>query len=134
MNNPVKQHTPPQNDKITLSEKAIAYAQQQLNKNPGKKGYRLSVKETGCSGLMYVVTLEDQSKADDITFEITSSLTLFVDKQSYPYLRGSHIDLKKQGLNHVFTYQNPNAQGECGCGESFTIKPEKKTGEPNEAP
>ncbi|MFI1398152.1 HesB/IscA family protein [Streptomyces sp. NPDC020681] len=42
-----------------------------------------------------------------------------VDKLSGPFLDGAEIDyadtLQKQG----FTIDNPNAQGTCGCGDSF---------------
>ncbi|MCH1488225.1 MAG: iron-sulfur cluster assembly protein IscA, partial [Pseudomonadales bacterium] len=27
----------------------------------------------------------------------------------------------KEGLNEGFEFKNPNAAGECGCGESFTV-------------
>ena len=26
-----------------------------------------------------------------------------------------------EGLNQVFKFKNPNATGECGCGESFSV-------------
>jgi iron-sulfur cluster assembly protein len=31
------------------------------------------------------------------------------------------MDWVKQGLNEGFEFNNPNANGECGCGESFTV-------------
>ena len=33
----------------------------------------------------------------------------------------SEIDFQRQGLNASFEFRNPNATGECGCGESFTV-------------
>ncbi|MCG8369557.1 MAG: iron-sulfur cluster assembly accessory protein, partial [Proteobacteria bacterium] len=26
-----------------------------------------------------------------------------------------------EGLNESFVFRNPNATGECGCGESFAV-------------
>ncbi|MGB1220215.1 MAG: iron-sulfur cluster assembly accessory protein, partial [Alcanivoracaceae bacterium] len=26
-----------------------------------------------------------------------------------------------EGVNSFFKFRNPNATGECGCGESFTV-------------
>jgi iron-sulfur cluster assembly protein len=31
------------------------------------------------------------------------------------------VDFVRQGLNESFRFENPNARGECGCGESFTV-------------
>jgi polysaccharide pyruvyl transferase WcaK-like protein len=31
--------------------------------------------------------------------------------------------LQREGLNAQFVFRNPNATGECGCGESFTVAP-----------
>ena len=36
---------------------------------------------------------------------------------------GTEIDFQRQGLNATFVFRNPNATGECGCGESFTVAP-----------
>jgi iron-sulfur cluster assembly protein len=37
------------------------------------------------------------------------------------YLDGTHLDFAKEGLNEGFLFTNPNANGECGCGESFNV-------------
>ena len=31
------------------------------------------------------------------------------------------VDYRRQGLNAQFVFENPNATGACGCGESFTV-------------
>ena len=31
------------------------------------------------------------------------------------------IDFIDEGFNQVFRFKNPNATGECGCGESFSV-------------
>ena len=45
---------------------------------------------------------------------------IFVDADSLPLVDGTEIDFGKQGLSEAFTFRNPNAAAECGCGESFT--------------
>ena len=35
------------------------------------------------------------------------------------------IDFGKHGLSETFTFSNPNATAECGCGESFTTDADK---------
>ncbi|MEO1582771.1 MAG: iron-sulfur cluster assembly protein IscA, partial [Pseudomonadota bacterium] len=38
-----------------------------------------------------------------------------------PLLDGTQVDFVKDGLNEMFRFSNPNAAGECGCGESFNV-------------
>jgi iron-sulfur cluster assembly protein len=40
-----------------------------------------------------------------------------------PFVDGTEIDFQREGLNAQFVFRNPNATGECGCGESFTVAP-----------
>ena len=44
-----------------------------------------------------------------------------VDSKSLVYLDGTQLDFAKEGLNEGFKFTNPNAEGECGCGESFNV-------------
>ena len=37
-------------------------------------------------------------------------------------LNGLVIDYVTEGVNSLFKFRNPNATGECGCGESFTVE------------
>jgi iron-sulfur cluster assembly protein len=45
-----------------------------------------------------------------------------VDATSLPFLDGSLVDFVKEGLNESFIFDNPNAESQCGCGESFNLK------------
>ena len=51
----------------------------------------------------------------------TPSGTLFVDGGSLLYLIGSVMDWVEDDFTAGFVFNNPNAKGSCGCGESFTI-------------
>jgi len=81
---------------------------------------RLGVRKTGCSGWAYEVSIAAEVNDDDQVFE-DKGVKVVVDNESLPYLQGSRIDFTTQGLNRTFTFDNPNATDECGCGESFTI-------------
>ena len=39
-----------------------------------------------------------------------------------PMLDGLVVDFRKEGLNELFKFDNPNAEALCGCGESFALK------------
>ena len=91
-----------------------------LAQAPSAAGVRFGVKRTGCSGFAYVVDLAKQVGADDQAFEI-DGVPVIVDAKSLPLVEGTEIDFQRQGLNASFVFRNPNATGECGCGESFTV-------------
>ena len=89
--------------------------------NRGKGlGLRLGIKTTGCSGLAYVLEFVDDLNDDDEMFEI-DNVNIIVDTKSLVYLDGTQLDFVKEGLNEGFQFTNPNAKGECGCGESFNV-------------
>lgn len=83
-------------------------------------GLRLAVKTSGCSGLAYVMEFVDVLQEGDQLIEV-DNIPLIVDQKSLVYLQGTELDFVKEGLNEGFTFNNPNAKGECGCGESFTV-------------
>lgn len=89
--------------------------------NRGKGiGLRVGVKTTGCSGLAYVLEFVDDLNEDDQVFE-QDDLKVIVDGKSLVYIDGTELDFVKEGLNEGFQFRNPNVNGECGCGESFTV-------------
>lgn len=104
---------------ITLSTAAAERVHHFVAERPEGLGLRFGVKRTGCSGWGYVTDLATTQAADDTVFE-DQGVRIFVDAQSLELVDGTHIDFQRQGINHVFTFANPRAAAECGCGESFT--------------
>ena len=62
----------------------------------------------------------DELNEDDQVFD-HDDLKLIVDGKSLVYIDGTQLDFVKEGLNEGFQFNNPNVNGECGCGESFTV-------------
>jgi iron-sulfur cluster assembly protein len=83
-------------------------------------GVRLSTPKRGCSGLSYSIDYVTDPKAGDEAIP-TPAGTLYVDGASLLYLIGSVMDWQEDDFTAGFTFQNPNAKGSCGCGESFTV-------------
>lgn len=50
-----------------------------------------------------------------------SDIRLFVDPMATLYIAGTVMDWEETELSSEFTFTNPNAKGECGCGESFNV-------------
>ncbi|MEO5938966.1 MAG: iron-sulfur cluster assembly accessory protein [Sphingomonas sp.] len=86
----------------------------------GAIGVKLSTPKRGCSGLAYSVDYVTEAKPFDEQIE-TPGGTLYVDGGSILYLVGSTMDWVEDDFAAGFVFQNPNAKGECGCGESFTV-------------
>lgn len=105
---------------ITLTEPAAKHVANFL-KNRGKGlGLRLGVKTSGCSGMAYVLEFVDVLNDDDEMFT-NYGVNIIVDKKSLLYIDGTELDFVKEGLNEGFEFNNPNIDGECGCGESFSV-------------
>lgn len=86
----------------------------------GAIGVKLSTPRKGCSGLAYSVDYVTEARAFDEKIE-TPGGTLYVDGGSILYLIGSTMDWVEDDFTAGFVFQNPNATGSCGCGESFTV-------------
>ncbi|MEM1175969.1 MAG: iron-sulfur cluster assembly accessory protein [Pseudomonadota bacterium] len=105
---------------ISLTDNAADRVRGYLNSRENAIGLRLGVSVTGCSGYSYVVDLTDEMKESDVVFE-DKGIKVLVDAEALPLVEGTEVDFIKDGLNEMFRFTNPNAAGECGCGESFTV-------------
>ena len=80
--------------------------------NPGRR--------RGCSGYSYRMGFDktwNEDKDEVIDFD---GLKVFIDRASMLQVGGSEIDYI-DGLHGAgFKFNNPNATGTCGCGESFS--------------
>ena len=83
-------------------------------------GVKLSTPRRGCSGLAYSVDYVTEAQPFDERIETPGGL-FFIDSASVLYLIGSTMDWVEDDFTAGFTFQNPNAKGSCGCGESFTV-------------
>jgi len=86
----------------------------------GTVGVKLSTPRRGCSGLAYSVDYVAQANPMDERIE-TPGGTFFIDSASVLYLIGSTMDWREDDFAAGFVFENPNAKGACGCGESFMV-------------
>ena len=105
---------------ITMTETAAQHVKKFLDKRGAGAGLRLGVRTSGCSGMAYVLEFVDDVQPEDEVFE-DHGVKVVVDSKSLLYIDGTELDFVKEGLNEGFKFNNPNVQGECGCGESFTV-------------
>ncbi|MBY5992817.1 iron-sulfur cluster assembly protein IscA [Ferrimonas balearica] len=105
---------------ISLTDTAAERVKSYLQNRGRGIGLRLGLKTSGCSGLAYVLEFVDELSPGDEVFEL-QGVNIIIDAKSLVYLDGLQVDYVKEGLNEGFKFDNPNASGECGCGESFTV-------------
>jgi iron-sulfur cluster assembly protein len=106
---------------LTLTPAAEARIAALMARAPeGTIGVKLSTPRRGCSGLAYSVDYVAEEKPFDEKIE-TPGGVFYVDGASILYLIGSRMDWVEDDFAAGFTFENPNAKGSCGCGESFTV-------------
>lgn len=105
---------------ITMTETAAKHIRNQVEKSGKGVGLRLGVKKSGCSGFAYSFDIAQEVLETDVVFESFGAKVL-VDAGNMAFLEGTQLDYVKQGLGHVFKFNNPNVKDQCGCGESFAV-------------
>ena len=105
---------------LNFSKSAVTHFVKMLDERGKGKGIKLGIKKAGCSGYEYTFDFVDEIIHDYISFK-TEGCTIFVDSNSFNFLKGSLVDYQEDGLNKGIKFINPNAKAVCGCGESFTL-------------
>ena len=110
----------PKTSVITMTPDAAAHLRRQLTAT-GREALRLAVTESGCSGYMYELGYTDSALPTDLICEVAAGVRVFIAADILPLVRGTQIDYVRQGINAALKFRNPNAEAECGCGESFSV-------------
>ncbi len=111
---------------VTLTDKAAEQLKDIMNKEvessnlQPEAALRLMVVGGGCSGFSYKMGFDDNVKDDDHSVDI-KGVKVVVDQKSRLYLDGVEIDFHDGLMGKGFVFNNPNASGTCGCGESFSV-------------
>ena len=107
---------------LTFTDAAIKHIQTLLKNKGEHAAFRLSVKETGCSGYMYVPEIVLEKKETDSELA-TVDFMVYIDHDALPIIKGATVDYIKKAFGfYQLVFNNPNAEGLCGCGESFKLK------------
>ena len=106
---------------ITLTAKAAEKVREILaEQDETYAGLRIQVVGGGCSGYSYRMGFDktwDEEKDQVLDFE---GLKVFVDRASMLQVAGAEVDYVDGLQGAGFKFNNPNATGSCGCGESFS--------------
>lgn len=105
---------------IAVTQQAAEHVRAQLKHRGQGLGIRFGVRTSGCSGLAYLLEFVDEPGANDLVLE-QHGVRFYVDNDSLEFLRGSQVELVREGVNQGLRFVNPNATSACGCGESFSV-------------
>jgi iron-sulfur cluster assembly protein len=103
---------------IEITESAAGeIAKQRAKRGTPEAAIRVGIRGGGCTGFTYVFEWADEPRATDKVIE-AYGVKVVVDPKSFVYLRGMQLDFVRGMMGHGFKFNNPNAKGSCGCGES----------------
>jgi iron-sulfur cluster assembly protein len=103
---------------IDITEAAAGeIARQRAKRGTPEAAIRVGIRGGGCTGFSYVFEWADQVRPTDKLFE-AHGVKVVVDPKSLVYLGGMQLDFVRGMMGHGFKFNNPNAKGACGCGES----------------
>ena len=104
---------------VTITDKAAEKALAILKDKGVEQGaLRVFVVGGGCSGYQYGMAIAHEREEGDIVIE-SGGVTVLVDPESLPLMRGAEIDYVDDLMKSGFTIFNPNAVKGCACGSSF---------------
>ncbi len=113
---------------LNFTKAAMAHLKQSIAGKSGAVGFRLGIKQTGCTGWMYVPALIESVNPDDIHQQL-DGIDVYIAKDAIEALKGTKVDYIDISLGQKqLVYDNPNADSLCGCGESFNLKSETDEG------
>ena len=86
---------------------------------------RIGVKTVGCNGYSYTFNVSKDKPQNSEFYLQEDEHYVIIEPDTEKYFQGA--ELRWEGADRFskhFTFKNPNALSECGCGESVNFKPE----------
>ena len=104
---------------VTITPRAAERAKEMLEKREmANAALRVFVVGGGCSGYQYGMSIAPEVEAGDVQVD-AEGVSIVVDEESVPMLRGAEIDYVDDLMKSGFTIYNPLATSSCACGSSF---------------
>eukprot|EP00659_Diplonema_papillatum_P006541 gene6541-9994_t len=117
---------------LILTEDAGAVIKKLIERRPGSPvGIKVGVQKKGCSGLGYTMDYLLPEELDEVQKDLSPfraqyttqhGVTVLVQPDAFMHVVGTVMDYHIDKAAEKFVFTNPNAEGACGCGESFVPK------------
>ena len=115
---------------LELTETAAVRLRDLLRRR-NKPYLKIGVRTRGCNGMTYTMNYADdgeKGKFDEVVEHKVrdsdggdSVVKVIIDPAALMHVIGTKMDFVSDKLRSEFVFENPNAKGECGCGESFSV-------------
>ncbi len=103
---------------IRLTDTAVSKIKEMMADEADNTGLKISVQSGGCAGWTYEMAFQQEASGDEMEIE-QDGVRLFVSKDNASKLQGTEVSYVTSLQKSGFTFDNPNAQTSCGCGQSF---------------
>ena len=105
---------------LTLTDRAASEVRRLMERD-GREGLslRVGVQGGGCSGFSYALAFDTEKREGDRVLRF-GDVEVLVDSKSGRLLEGVTLDWYEGLDGSGWKFENPNAHGTCGCGQSFS--------------
>lgn len=111
----------PRSAAITVTDAAAERIRELLKRqSPQPAGVRIGLRTRGCNGMAYTLNYANEASKFDERVPIEGA-DVYIDPRALMHLIGTKMDFVDNELVSEFVFENPNAKGHCGCGESFSV-------------
>ena len=107
---------------INVTENAANRIKEIIGEKTNIDGVRLGVRTRGCNGMSYTMNYVETGAAEAMDEKVEEhGVKVYIDPKALFHIIGTTMDFKEDHISSEFTFENPNATGMCGCGESFSV-------------
>ena len=107
------------NVQIDVTESAQLAMKKSMEGDENTHVLIISAEAGGCSGYLYDMKITEDPKDDNFQRISIGNVSILIHNKDSSLLNGIKLDYKDTLMGGGFQIENPSADRECGCGQSF---------------
>lgn len=105
--------------KINVTESAQLAMRKSMEGDENTHVLIISAEAGGCSGYLYDMKITEDPSDDNFQRINVGNVSILIHNKDSTLLNGIKLDYKDTLMGGGFQIENPSADRECGCGQSF---------------
>ncbi len=105
--------------KINVTESAQLAMRKSMEGDENTHVLIISAEAGGCSGYLYDMKITEDPSDDNFQRINVGDVSILIHNKDSTLLNGIKLDYKDTLMGGGFQIENPSADRECGCGQSF---------------
>ena len=105
--------------KINVTESAQIAMEKSMKGDEKTHVLIISAEAGGCSGYLYDMKITENPNDESFQKIIVGEINILIHNKDSSLLNGIKLDYKDTLMGGGFQIENPSADRECGCGQSF---------------